>query len=170
MNRNQSESIERVDETKPRTRRALAAIGDVDDASERAFASRTARTTGTTEPTEPMEPSERAFAREIYPYQNPRFTTRQSRLTSRGSVFPSPDSRRAGSIEIKDVFHRSNRTMSSDRSGISPDRLIDRSSSVSFVFPRDSRARSRQNRLIRSMFARRRAVAAATRCAARSFV
>ena len=50
-------------------------------------------------------------------------------------------------------------------------RSIDRSSRrCSFVFPRDSRARSRQNRLIRSMFARRRAVAAATRCAARSFV
>ena len=86
-----------------------------------------------------------------------------------GPFFPAPtrargfdrNQRRFSSIESNDVF------------GSIGDltRSIDRSSRrCSFVFPRDSRARSRQNRLIRSMFARRRAVAAATRCAARSFV
>ena len=169
MNRNQSESIERVDETKPRARRALAAIGDVDDASERAFASRTARTTE--RPNDGTDGTERTRVR-AGNLPIPKSEVHDSSITTHVARvrFSQPRPARAGSIEIKDVLYRSNRTMSSDRSGISPDRLIDRSSSVSFVFPRDSRARSRQNRLIRSMFARRRAVAAATRCAARSFV
>jgi hypothetical protein len=169
MNRNQSESIERVDETKPRARRSLAAIGDVDDASERAFASRTARTT------------ERRNRRNRRNRANARSRGKSTHTKIRGSRLVNHDSHRAGpffpartrargfdrnqrrflSIESNDVFGSIGDLT---RSNLSIDRRC------SFVFPRDSRARSRQNRLIRSMFARRRAVAAATRCAARSFV
>jgi len=138
MNRNQSnESTKRNHGLGARSPRSVTSTTRANAPSRRALRERPNDRT-----TEPMEPSERAFAREIYPYQNPRFTTRQSRLTSRGSVFPSPDPR-AGSIEIKDVLYRSNRTMSSDRSGISPDRSIDRSIvASSFVrfparFPRE---------------------------------
>ena len=87
-----------------------------------------------------MEPSERAFAREIYPYQNPRFTTRQSRLTSRGSVFPSPDPRARVRSKSKTFFiDRIERCLRIDRGSHPIDRSIVASLFVRFParFPRE---------------------------------
>jgi len=123
MNRNQSESIERVDETKPRARRSLAAIGDVDDASERGFASRTARTT------ERRNRWNRANARSRGKSTHTKI--RGSRLVNHdsrraGPFFPAPTRARVRSKSKTFFIDRIERCLRIDRGSHPIDRSIDR--------------------------------------------